>query len=164
MKSKGFSLIELIVVIAIIGVLSTIAIPSYKDYLVKSRRNDAKNSIMLHRNNLEQFFYENDYTYCGYAPDPSQETVVLAQGLSDAFDSRSEYYNIKFKITSCTDDYKIIAYTKDSGNSQSDDNTCKWFVTSSVDNEEAYSCNSEDSDVDSCTKASTNSTTDTCWK
>jgi len=43
MKSeKGITLIELLIVIIIVGILAAIAVPSYRDYLVRSRRVDAK--------------------------------------------------------------------------------------------------------------------------
>lgn len=37
MKNKGFTLIELMIVIAIVGILAAVAIPSYQDYTVKAR-------------------------------------------------------------------------------------------------------------------------------
>lgn len=59
MKNKravsGFSLIELMVVVAIIGVLLAIAVPSYNQYQVKARRALAQTFLMNIANKQEQF-------------------------------------------------------------------------------------------------------------
>lgn len=42
---KGFTLIELMIVVAIIGVLAAVAIPAYSDYVKKSRESEAINAL-----------------------------------------------------------------------------------------------------------------------
>ncbi len=45
-RTKGFTLIELMVTVAIISILSMIALPSYQSHIQKSRRIDAKNALV----------------------------------------------------------------------------------------------------------------------
>ena len=52
-QSKGFTLIEMMVAIAILGILAAIAIPSYNDYIEKGELTDAKQAALAARQNFE---------------------------------------------------------------------------------------------------------------
>jgi len=60
MKNKGFSLIELMIVLAIIGVLGAIGYPSYDSYMKKSRRSDAKVALQKMADRQERFYLQNN--------------------------------------------------------------------------------------------------------
>ncbi len=75
--AAGFTLIELMIVVAIIGVLATIAVPTYNDYVVNSRRSEAKSALQEAMNRQERFYttnnaYTNNMTNLGYNNDPAQ--------------------------------------------------------------------------------------------
>ncbi|TDK68733.1 type IV pilin protein [Sapientia aquatica] len=61
-QQRGFTLIELMIVIVIIGVLAAIAIPAYNSSIQKSRRTDAKNGL-LDLATREEKFYSQTNTY-----------------------------------------------------------------------------------------------------
>lgn len=56
---RGFSLIEVMIVVAIVGILSAIAYPSYNSYMVKSRRTDAQRAMVEYAQSMERYFTAN---------------------------------------------------------------------------------------------------------
>ena len=70
----GFSLVELMVVVAIIGILATIAIPKVTKFIAKARQAEAQVNLSslytFDKNfNVEFTGYTNDFTAMGYAPE-----------------------------------------------------------------------------------------------
>ena len=61
---KGFTLIELMVTVAIIGILASIAVPAYTDYVTRGKLAEASSELATMRVKLEQFFQDNR-TYSG---------------------------------------------------------------------------------------------------
>ena len=62
MKQKGFSLIELMIVVSIIGVLASIAIPSYESYILRSNRSEGQ-SLALAILRSQETYSINNLTY-----------------------------------------------------------------------------------------------------
>lgn len=61
---RGFTLVELLVVVTIVGILAAIAVPSYTAYVVRGKIPDATSNLATKRVQMEQFFQDNR-TYVG---------------------------------------------------------------------------------------------------
>lgn len=58
-QNGGFTLIELMTVVAVIGILVAIALPNYQEYLLRAKLVDAGNSLAQLRVSLEQYYQDN---------------------------------------------------------------------------------------------------------
>lgn len=69
-RQAGFTLIELMIAIAVIGILTAIALPSYNGYVMRARLVEAHSALASAQPRLEQF-WANKRTYAGF--DESKE-------------------------------------------------------------------------------------------
>ncbi|MEH6625110.1 MAG: type IV pilin protein [Motiliproteus sp.] len=63
-SQKGVTLLELMIVVAIIGILASVAYPSYQEFVKQGRRADAQGALMSFAGAMERHFTVSD-SYCG---------------------------------------------------------------------------------------------------
>lgn len=88
-RDDGFTLVELMVVVAIIGVLSAVAIPNFKKYQAKAKVSEAKlqlSSIYTAETSFYADFniYHNCLKYMGYDPTPEAASRYYTTGITSA--------------------------------------------------------------------------------
>jgi type IV pilus assembly protein PilA len=87
-KQSGFTLIELMIVVAIIGILAAIAIPNFLQYQLKSKTTEAKTNLGAIRISQEAFKAEWDgYIPCAAAPAAGGTDVKTAWIVAPGFDA-----------------------------------------------------------------------------
>ena len=112
-RSGGFTLIELMVVVAIVAILAAIAIPAYTEQARKGRRADAIRAIGEIQLNLERWRAENP-SYAACTPTPcGSGTYPVA--------STSDYYTIQFSSPAPTATTYTITAAPISGTAQAGD-------------------------------------------
>jgi type IV pilus assembly protein PilE len=84
-RSRGFTLIELMVVVAIVAILAAIAVPQYSDYVLRGKVIEATANLGQLRISAEQFFQDNRmYTGMACAPTNASDARYFTYSCSVA--------------------------------------------------------------------------------
>ncbi|NYR08859.1 prepilin-type N-terminal cleavage/methylation domain-containing protein [Psychrobacter sp. BI730] len=101
-KQSGFTLIELMIVIAIIGILAAIAYPSYQQYVIKTKRTD----MMSEMHNIASEVQSRKLAQGAYSN-------ALIAGLSGDYPKQGDaLYTVSFTPNPITSEWSIIATPK----------------------------------------------------
>jgi len=113
----GFTLIELMITVAIVAILASIAYPSYIEYVTRSGRSEGVSAVMRVANLQEQFYMDNR----SFAED------MTKLGLSEPFLTENGYYSVDSVGTTS---YTITATA--AGSQASRDTNCKKITLTSI--------------------------------
>lgn len=123
--AAGFTLVELVIVVVIVGILMAIAMPGYQESMRKGRRADAKAGLMDAANRQERFMldrssYTTDMTELGFGADP----MISEEG---HYSIDVEAPDTDCPIATCY----VLKATPVAGGAQADDARCSSFSLSS---------------------------------
>ena len=118
-NTGGFTLMELMIVIAIVGIIVAFAVPSFQDQADKARRSDGKIALEKAAAMQEQqYFANNIYT----------DSVNELGGSGGVLQSPEQYYRITSSVaasnTGCSTDGVCFILTATAQGAQSNDDTC----------------------------------------
>ncbi len=139
-KSRGFTMIEMLIALAIMGIVAAVAIPSYRKSTQKANRSDAKISL-TRLATLEERFYFRENNYTGNFAD-----IVTGATANAALNSDSGYYTIVLTLTGSGTGWSMTATAL---SNQLLDTDCKTFTLTSTGAKTATT--------------SANVATTTCW-
>ncbi|SFN45233.1 type IV pilin protein [Marinobacter pelagius] len=100
-EQRGFTLIELMIVVAIIGIIAAIAYPSYTDYVEKTRRSDAQGALMGLAAAMERHYATNN-SYEDAASGGADTGSPAIYADEAPLDGNTKYYDLTIQAADAT--------------------------------------------------------------
>jgi len=143
---RGFTLIELMITVAIVAILSMIAVPGYNNYITKSNRTEAKNALAELSNKQEIYFLQHDT----YSDQIDVDEDGLGLGYGSLFTQPNQFYKLSVKACdsgSFETCYEIRAKASKKKNNRQfkSDLKCRTFFINSRGEMKAYTNNGDHS-------------------
>jgi type IV pilus assembly protein PilE len=103
--TRGMTLIELMVVLAVVGILASVALPTYREHVASSRRAEAKAALLEVAQAMERVYSErSSYLSAKLGTKSASSDVLVASSTT----TRSGYYTLSFAVQ--TDQtYRVVA-------------------------------------------------------
>ena len=121
-RMKGVTLIELVIVVAIVALLASIAVPTYRNYVLRSHRVEAKTALLNLAAAQEKFYLQNN-TYTNDVGTANGLRFSTEAGPVDNFLTENGWYT----ITVTAADNEGFALTADAEGDQVNDSDCTSF-------------------------------------
>ncbi len=103
LNSKGFTLLEILLVFLVVGIVAALALPTYRDIILKANRSDAIISLLRLSTLLEQFYLSHNK----YADDFSELITGVKSG--EFYISEGGHYSIMYASTSEGVGWNLVA-------------------------------------------------------
>ena len=119
--NNGFSLIELLIAVAIVGIIAAIAVPSYSMYITKANRTDAMNYLTEVAGEQQRYYSENN-EYAGAMSDLGYDANTTPEG----------HYTISISTPGAARTSYVLSATPVVGGRQVNDDECAVFTINSA--------------------------------
>lgn len=108
-RQSGFTLIEIMIVVVIIGILAAFAYPNYQEYVLRSHRVDARNMLQEAAQRMEQNYAAN-HTYAADGSDKAIDNARLVTwGVSQSPATGTVRYQLSFSVAPNATGYTLQA-------------------------------------------------------
>ena len=108
-RTAGFTLIEVMVVVAIVAILAAVALPSYKDYIRRGRLPEAFNALSNYRTQMEQYYQDNRNYGTGATTACADSTA--ASTWNSFTPAGAQYFTYACAVNTATGDTTQQSYT-----------------------------------------------------